>query len=215
MFDNPLVDIDIKILEEISAYTDGELKSETFGLSCRHSSGSVRWVQMDARTSALICEFDSCSNRLFKIPKLSGHTYFHALFIESGNLEIHNIGFNEVLGLMPREVLFFQNMKRDIQVQCAGNGRCRFVLISCLSPFFKRPASDQCHETMELIEVDHSLAFNLQKVLHLSADPNDSYKLKGSLFTVLGSSLPNRFKEFNFKPSRKDLDNRPYSEGVQ
>ncbi|HEA21008.1 hypothetical protein LCGC14_0857420 [marine sediment metagenome] len=204
MIAKSIIQSKLEILSNISDTLQGDLKVEKYGLILKHSGGTVRWIQMDRYTCSLIFDIDTEKDFSFPLEGRGPDSFFHSLFLQSGNVFISGSEKQDELSLMVNESLYFHSDTRQLNLHIKKGKKCRLILLSHIaSNHSSEYPISQPKANFELKGLDQNNEQLLERIFEIGIMPNPFIELKGLLFLLLGGTMPECYRQLN---NNRDLE---------
>lgn len=189
MSNNSIMQLKLDILSDISENLNGSLHSEKYGLALKHGCGTIRWVQMDRQTCALIFDIQPEMNLSFQPIGMFSNSVYHSINVQKGSIEFSGFGHKESFNLMPYESLFFHNLESHPSVNLKKGKKCRLIWLSeSFGPNTNHIWSANSSLLHSILKNEESLVLN--RIFEAESDSISFKTIKGLLFLLLSVTIP-------------------------
>ena len=203
-----VINTKLEMLSAISKTLNAKLQVEKYGFVSKHSSGVIRWLQMDRRSCALIFDFVPQVDISLTLEGRIQESFFHSLILKKGNVVFSGFSKKGNLNLMPNEFLFFHSDKDDLSVTITNGKECKLILFSHCETETGRLSSKNTDSNYFNLGVCDLEACNLLgNIWSNSHAPSSFMTLKGQLFSLLGATMPDYYKDSSDKTLPSDMPN--------
>lgn len=193
-----ITDSKLEILARLSDTLNARLSVERYGLVLEHISGKVRWMEMDGQTCALIFDLRPKVDIPILLKGRASESFFHSLFLQKGEVAISDFTEKGDLKMMPYESLYFHSDKLDSTVHIKKGKECKLILISHSVNVKGNPFAKMANgNNLELGACDSGPCQLLESVFRTGLRSMPFIELKGLLFLLLGSTMPQHYKDIS------------------
>ena len=203
-----VINTKLEMLSAISKTLNTKLQVEKYGFVSKHSSGVIRWLQMDRQTCALLFDFVPQLDISFTLKSRIQESFFHSLILKNGNVVFSGFSKKGNLNLMPNECLFFHSDKENLSVTITKGKECKLILLSHCETERGKLSSKITNSNYFNLGVCNLEACNLLgNIWSNSHSPSSFMTLKGLLFSLLGATMPDYYKDSSDKTLSRDKPN--------